>query len=70
MYMNFMKIEGVYKKSHHFVIQQFVCFISLKTKIKKYDLPLGFELGIASSPFFSVTICANDLTDVWYVNSR
>ena len=37
----------IYIKITLFVIQQFVCFISLITKTKKYVLPLGFEFGIA-----------------------
>ena len=45
--MHFMKIVGDYKLNHsYYIMHQFVCLISLKTKIK-YVLPLGFELGIA-----------------------
>ena len=39
-------------------------------KNANYVLPLGFELGIALSPLFSITICATDLIDVWYVYSH
>ena len=64
MCMRYMKFVGVYKLKSYWSCNILVIFLSLKTKIKKYVLQLGFELGMAWSTFFSVTICATDLTDV------
>ena len=69
MCMHLVKIVGEYKLKLHLSYNMFLCYF-IKDKNKKYALSLGFELGIAWSPFFSVTICDIDLTDFSYDFSR
>ena len=60
MCMHYMKFVGVYHIDPSTVRLSYF----IKNKTQNMFFHLGFELGIAWSRLFSVTICATDLTDV------
>ena len=73
MCMHYMKFVGVYHIDPATVWLSYFNKNETKYIFFHWDSNLGLlgdRLVSARSPLFSVTICATDLTDFWYVYSR